>query len=206
MQHKQLNAFLNGLVQQSFAEAQTSNREVIRFDHPKESDEFFELTQEGRHNLPTSIQQWLNPKHRPRVRRTTDNNTGALKAQIIKSRIADLDIYNPSADFDYRLSISIESPWEGESHWLSEMTDGGRDRNKDRMSYRHMAYQIDLTQVSYTNSSQLEHELEVEISTEQIRLELENLRANRPSKYEDLVRGFIDNVRILCRKGTLERN
>ena len=68
------------------------------------------------------------------------------------------------------------------------------------MSYRHQAYQIDLTQVSYPGVGRKEHELEVEISTEQIRLEIAKLRNREPSGYEDLVRGFLDNVRILARK------
>jgi hypothetical protein len=140
------------------------------------------------------------------VRRTIDEKENRVKAQIIKSRIADLEIYNPGSDFDYRISISIESPWQGESQWLTEMTEGGRDRKKDRMSYRHLAYQIDLTQVSYPHMpDKLEHELEVEISTEQIRIQLENLLAGKPSRYEELVRGFIDNVRILCRQGTVRQ-
>ncbi|EHY52114.1 hypothetical protein ABEF92_003629 [Exophiala dermatitidis] len=204
-QHRLLNTFLNNLVQESMRESQTSDRQVIGYDHPHEYDEFYELTEEGRRNLPPSIVTWLNPRHKPRVRRTIDETTGRVKAQIIKSRIADIDIYNPNSDFDYRISISIESPWEGEPHWLSEMTDGGRDRKKDRMSYRHMAYQIDLTQVSYPNRPEKEHELEVEISTEQIRIQLANLREGRPSRYEDLVRGFLDNVRILCRTGTVNK-
>lgn len=186
-------------------ESQTSGRQVIGYDHPHEFDEFYDLTEEGRRNLPPSILTWLNPRHRPRVRRTIDEVTARVKAQIIKSRIADIDIYNPGSDFDYRISISIESPWAGEPHWLTEMTDGGRDRKKDRMSYRHMAYQIDLTQVTYPNRPEKEHELEVEISTEQIRIQLANLREGRPSRYEDLIRGFLDNVRILCRQGTLNK-
>jgi hypothetical protein len=190
------------LVQESVREAPNSDRTVIGYDHQHEYDEFFDLTDEGRKNLPQSILTWLNPRHKPRVRRTIDEASGHLKAQIIKSRIADVDIYNPGTDFDYRISISIESPWEGDPSWLSEMTDGGRDRKKDRMSYRHMAYQIDLTQVSHPNSPEMEHELEVEISTEQIRVQLANMRENKASRYEDLVRGFVDNVRILCRRGT----
>ncbi|KIX07542.1 uncharacterized protein Z518_02195 [Rhinocladiella mackenziei CBS 650.93] len=202
-QHKLLNTFLNGLVQESMREAQISDRSVIGYDHPHEYDEFYELTEEGKRNLPPSIMTWLNPRHKPRIRRTIDEGTGQVKAQIIKSRMADLEVYNPGSDFDFRISISIESPWDGEPHWLTEMTDGGRDRKKDRMSYRHMAYQIDLTQVSYPHALEKEHELEVEISTEQIRIELANLQAQRPSRYEDLVKGFLDNVRILCRKGTV---
>ena len=122
-----------------------------------------------------------------------------VKAQIIKSRIADFEIYNPRTAFDYRISISIESPWDGDLNWLTETTESRRDRKKDRMSYRHLAYQIDLTQVSYPNTTDKEHELEVEISTEQIRLELAKAKEGQANRYMQLVRGFVDNVRILCR-------
>ncbi len=171
----------------------------IGYDHPHEYDEFYELTPEGQNHLPQSIRTYLNHHHKPRVRRTVDEKTNMVKAQIIKSRIADFEVYNPGTDFDYRISISIESPWEGDLNWLAETTESRRDRKKDRMSYRHLAYQIDLTQVSYPNSTDKEHELEVEISTEQIRLELAKAKANQHNRYEQLVRGFVDNVRILTR-------
>lgn len=186
-------------------EAQHSDRAVIAYSHPHEYDEFYELNEEGKRNLPPSILHWMNPRHKPRVRRTIDEDSRQVKAQIIKSRIADLEVYNPQSDFDYRISISIESPWEGDPGWLLEMTEEGRDRQKDRMSYRHMAYQIDLTQVSYQHTTEKEHELEVEISTEMVRRELDNLKLQRPNRYEPLIRGLIDNMRILCRRATVNR-
>ncbi|KIW94527.1 uncharacterized protein Z519_04503 [Cladophialophora bantiana CBS 173.52] len=205
-QHQAMNKFLNHFVFESYRVSQVSGEPPrVDYKHPHEYDEFYELTEEGRRNLPPSIMTWLNPRHTPRVRRTIDEKTNTVKAQIIKSRIADLEVYNPRADFDYRISISIESPWEGDPHWLTEMTEGGRDRKKDRMSYRHLAYQIDLTQVSYPNTTVKEHELEVEISTDQIRIELANLKAGESNRYEKLVGGFVDNVRILCREGTIPR-
>ena len=139
-----------------------------------------------------------------RVRRTIDLKTNAART-IIKSRIADLEIYNPGTDFDYRISISIESPWDGNPEWLVARAESGKDRIKDRMSYRHMAYQIDLTQVSHSDGAIQQHELEVEISPNYLERELDNLRSNRPSRYEDVVRGLIDEVRLLCRKATLGR-
>lgn len=198
-----LNKYLNEITQEAFVGAQKGERLEILYDHPQEVDEFFELTAEGKQNLNPSILTYLHSHHKPRVRRTRDKNTGQTKAQIIKSRIADLEIYNPRTDFDCRVSISIESAWEGNPNWLVPMRDGNEGRHKDRMSYRHMAYQVDLTQVSHEGQASMAHELEVEISTEQIRREIDNLQNGRPSKYEDLVRGLIDNVRLLCRKGTV---
>jgi hypothetical protein len=185
--------------------AETGQPCKIGYSHPREFDEFYELTPEGKQNLPYFILNYLNPNYKVRVRRTIHEQDGTVKAQIIKARLADLDIYNPRSDFDFRISISVECPWQGDPRWLTEMTEGGRDRKKDRMSYRHMAYQIDLTQVSYDNSPAKEHELEVEIATERVREELNKAKAGLPNFYERLVRGLVDNVRILCREGTLVR-
>ncbi|KAF7503195.1 hypothetical protein GJ744_004228 [Endocarpon pusillum] len=212
-QHKALNSYLNTLC----AESQQAPRTPMFYDHPRETDTFYSLTPAGEASLPLSIRTYLNPKHRPRVRITTSQPPPSaagspaavpvVKRRIIKSRIADFDVLCPSLAFDFRISISIESPFDGPDDVLVKVNDAGAggagDREKDRVSYRHLAYQIDLTQVSYPNSSKREHELEIEISTETIRQELANLREGRPNRYEDLVRGFVDNVRILARKGTL---
>ena len=229
-QHRQLNEYLNNLVRDSVS---SPDREPIYFSHPREYDEFFTLTAAGQASIPQQILNWLNPRHKPRVRKTFDLTTNKLKMQIIKSRIADLEIFNPRSDFDYRISISIEAPWDGESSHLEPASSdpptaaprhnnlnlkippqqgpggggGGKDRNKDRMSYRHLAYQIDLTQVSYPldPNKAKEHELEVEISVDMLRRELECLRSGLESQYERMVRIFLENVRVLCRRGTVER-
>jgi hypothetical protein len=200
VQHKLLNGFLNTCYQNS---RQDPRRIPIDYDHRYESDQFYELNVDGIRALPPTITPFLDPRHRPRVRITSDRDTLKPTARIIKSRIADIEIYNPATDFDYRISISVESPWEGDNMHLIPLKEHGMERNKDRVSYRHVAYQIDLTQVSYPDGSKQQHELEVEISTEQVRLELANLKAQQPSNYERLIQGFIDNVRILCRKGTI---
>ena len=44
-----------------------------------------------------------------------------------------------------------------------------------------------------------EHELEIEVSSEEIRRQGQLLMNGQPSQYEDLIRGFVDNVRILVR-------
>lgn len=133
------------------------------YSHPRETDTFYSLTVAGEAELPPSIRKYINPKHRPRVRVTTSQPPGGaiaavsplVKRRIIKSRIADFDVLCPALAFDYRISISIESPFDGSDDVLLKVNDagsgGGGDREKDRVSYRHLAYQIDLTQVSYPN-------------------------------------------------------
>lgn len=85
------------------------------------------------------------------MRITTDQRTGRELAKIVKVRVADLDVYSPKTNFDWRVSINLEMKYEGDNRDLVEVMEGGKrapERNKDRMTYRHLAYQIDLTQVT----------------------------------------------------------
>jgi len=91
-------------------------------------------------------------RHKPKVRVTLDQKTGKVINTIIKTRIADLNVYSPKTAFDWRVSANIEMPYLGEIEGLQPSSDrGGGDRNKDRLSYRHLAYHIDLTQVTDVN-------------------------------------------------------
>jgi hypothetical protein len=209
-QHKALNDYLNKMTQESVkARQQNPARHEIFYSHPRENDEFFDLSDEGKAQLNADLQVWISEagrrthRNEVRVRRSVDKLTGEVKAQIIKTRVADQDIYNPNCDFDFRISISLETEWTGAKEHLTQVVES-RGRNKDRLSYRHMMYQVDLTQVSHDDSDKLDHELEVEVSTEFLQQELERLRRGDPNNnYEKMVKGMIDNVRLLCRKGTL---
>ena len=164
-QHRSLNEFLN----KALVNSQTSKpspagppptlrpRAAMSYVHTYECDSFFELSQSGALSLPTSIRTQLNPRNnKAKVRVTTDQKTGNEIARIVKARVADIDIYSPRTPFDWRISVNVEMNFDGD---LAIMTlpasiDGKRsDRNKDRMSYRHQAYQIDLTQVTPTEVS-----------------------------------------------------
>lgn len=146
--HKALNDFLNDCLKKS----QAPSRIPIHYKHIHEADAFYELTKDGIDNLPFTVSRYITPRHRPRVRITTDLDTKEVTAKIIKSRLVDFDIFSPRTQFDFRISINVESPWNGSEDWLENVDEaGGRrgDRQKDRVSYRHLAYQIDLTQVTY---------------------------------------------------------
>ena len=118
--------------------------------HTHERDRFYELPQAALASLPPSVRPHINPRHKVKVRVTTNQKTGQQLAKIIKVRIADLDIYSPRTAFDWRVSVNLEMPYDGDVDGLVEVSEDGKrpDRNKDRMSYRHLAYQIDLTQVT----------------------------------------------------------
>jgi hypothetical protein len=83
---------------------------------------------------------------------TTDQKSGKVLKKIVKARIADLNIYSPRTAFDWRISVNMEMPYEHDTEGLYPLGGGtggsDGDRNKDRMSYRHLIYQVDLTQVT----------------------------------------------------------
>ena len=124
----------------------------MTYVHTKECDTFYELSQSGQLSLPPSIRAQLIPRqNKAKVRITTDQKTGRELAKIVKVRVADLDVHSPATLFDWRVSINLEMNFEGDTRDLVEVMEGGRkapQRNKDRVTYRHLAYQIDLTQVT----------------------------------------------------------
>lgn len=146
-QHRAMNNFLNEAVKASLPQT-NPGRIPLSYAHKKERDTFYEISPS---ELPPVIRQNLNPRHKPRVRVTTDQSTGEVLAKIVKCRVADLDIVSPRTWVDFRISVNLEISYDGEVGHLPIIEMGGgkaRDRNKDRMSYRHLAYQVDLTQVA----------------------------------------------------------
>ncbi|KAL4804280.1 CYTH-like domain-containing protein [Aspergillus unguis] len=202
VQHRAMNNFLNDAVKGSMPQAKPG-RIPLSYAHKKERDSFYEVSPG---DLPPIIRQNLNPRHKPKVRVTHDQRTGEILAKIVKCRVADLDIYSPRTCVDWRISVNLEMNYDGDISHLQPADIGkGRasERNKDRMSYRHLAYQVDLTQVARSEPSakgEFEHELEVEVSAAEIRRQGQLAMAgDSDNQYEDLVKGLVDNIRILAR-------
>ncbi|WEW59223.1 hypothetical protein PRK78_004692 [Emydomyces testavorans] len=207
-QHRSLNNFLNETVKSSMVPG--SSRIPLTYAHKKERDTFYEVSSSA---LPPIVQHHHNPRHKPKIRVTTDQRTGAMLARIIKCRIADLDVYSPRTNLDWRISVNLEMNYDGDINALTLASDAGPmgkqtgSRNKDRMSYRHLAYQIDLTQVATAETNapinpqtDFEHELEIEISSAEVRRQGDLALAGDPSnQYEELIKGFVDNIRVLAR-------
>ena len=123
----------------------------MSFVHTREKDSFYEMPSEGYLHLPEGVREVLNPRHKLRVRVTRDVKTGEVKAKIVKARVADVNVYSPRTPFDWRVSVSVEVPYEGEVEGLYPLGGGtgeGEGRTKDRVSYRSLVYQVDLTQVT----------------------------------------------------------
>lgn len=211
-----MNKFLNNALvnsqtakpSQTDAGPQPTQRIPISYRHTHETDTFYELSQKGVLALPPTITSHFNPHHKSKthVRITHDQKTGKELARIIKARVADIDVHSPRTLFDYRISVNIEMKFEGTSEDLADpdrQKTRKADRNKDRMSYTHQAYQIDLTQVTPADGQprgpEKDHELEIEVSSAEIRRQGQLARDGQENRYEEVIRGFLDNVRVLAR-------
>ena len=153
VQHKHLNTFLNRVLTESKRGANAENgapaRMPLTYVHTHERDSFYDLPTDMYDILPPPIRQTLNPRHTVRVRVTTDP-AGQVIRKIIKTRIADRNVYSPLTMFDWRVSVNMEMPFTGDHEKLQPIADGSR--TKDRVSYRQTIYQVDLTQVTGVSS------------------------------------------------------
>lgn len=98
--HAGFNQKLNNQVAKSQHPKYPGGR--IKYLHTKEIDSFHNVSGGGAHS---------------KVRVTRMKDTGELKKphpSIVKSRIADMNIFSPKRSFDYRISISIEEPGESQ--------------------------------------------------------------------------------------------
>ncbi|KAL1914671.1 uncharacterized protein VTP21DRAFT_8082 [Calcarisporiella thermophila] len=179
-QHRNFNQILNKRV----LETQSSEYRgaKVQYKHTRERDRYFE--QNGK-----------------KVRVTTDQKSGELVAVVEKVRLANLNVYSPGTQLDFRISVNLEIP--------REVPHGNctYERNKDRLSYRHQIWQFDLTQVKIgeqrANSSvppELMHELEVEFADPGVLLrERKRLDAKEPNEFLEIVRVFLNNIRMLAK-------
>ena len=129
------------------------------YAHTYETDTFYMLSQNGILSLPTSVQkQFGRNRMKQKIRVTKNSKTGQPIAQIIKVRVADVEIHSPNTLFDWRVSVNVEMHIDGDYQRLIEPGDhshGDLPRSKDRLSYKHLQYQIDLTQVTKKDVSAL---------------------------------------------------
>jgi polynucleotide 5'-triphosphatase len=100
-----------------------------------------------------------------KVRVQRDERTGRVVECVRKTRLADLNVYCPKRQADFRVSVNIEQP--GESLYAhirrqSRLTyhdavpqpqgTPSYTRKKDRIAYSHEEFTIDLTQVTSTST------------------------------------------------------
>ncbi|ELU39003.1 mRNA capping enzyme, beta chain domain-containing protein [Rhizoctonia solani AG-1 IA] len=122
--HKHYNGLLNKLVAQA-----VPGQARVKYSHTKLVDEFYG---EGGKFVPLAQRS---------IRLTRDEKTGKVAACVRKKRIANLDVHSPKQNVDWRISINVEEPGNP-----------AHTRRKDRISYTHQAFKIDLTQVTSSHN------------------------------------------------------
>jgi hypothetical protein len=189
-QHKHFNTLLNSLKTASTAPSSPS-ASPIDYAHLYLMDSFY----------PSTL-----GSDRDKIRVTRDEKTGTVLECMRKIRLGDLNVYSPKREADWRVSVNLEVPV---SHPLGSAT---HTRRKDRLSYSHEEFKIDLTQVTSTMSPnappQILHELELEIARPELLLTAA-LKRNDPnlseferSAFDELIRAFVNNARILVRNAS----
>ncbi|KAH7324362.1 CYTH-like domain-containing protein [Stachybotrys elegans] len=214
--HKAFNEYLNQVVLQTDPRQAKSNggpgRVQVHYKHTREIDRFFELPPELQARIPNCVRTRMPRGRTPKARITYDQKTNEVLGKIIKARVADLDIHMPACPMDCRISINLEMDWDGpveelEQHGISHQREERfPDRHKDRLSYTHGHYRIDLTQVTQTTirlgtrRSEKEHELEIELNPNMLLEQGRRAMNGLHNRYQELVEGFLDNVRVMARK------
>ncbi|KAJ2957954.1 hypothetical protein NQZ79_g6418 [Umbelopsis isabellina] len=141
-----------------------------------------------------------------KIRVTTDQQTGEIvpNGVLEKTRVADINIYSPNQAFDYRISVSLESPVLLKT---ASVPEGSHmfERNKDRLSYSQGNIQFDLTQVKSPDSigqQDVTHELELEfIDASILAAEKRKQAQGEASEFANMIEVFLDNARMLSKRG-----
>jgi polynucleotide 5'-triphosphatase len=138
-------------------------------------------------------------------RLTTDKATGRLMANIEKKKLAHLHIHCPDLIFDYRLTMSIELPSNGNPERFENHTPE-TERFKKRQSVIHpaTATRIDMTEVSQKSKSKTmgnveSLEMELEVDMPRLLAAFDNLEVDAFT-FEELGETFMDNARIINRE------
>lgn len=217
--HKHLNDYLNAVIKRTL----TPGRVPMTYSHPVVTDSFHHLSPYAKQLIPPALQRYIKPKQDVRIRVTTDKSSGRVLARLVKLKVADLHIYNPPVQ-DCRITINVEVNLNRpgvDPDALIAADDAQRGnqapRLKDRMSYKHLAYAIDLTKVDQDGkqtchpteamSSNCPHlgmpskfELEQEVDANILRQQMQLAGDGKPNAFGDIVSGFLDNLVFLMRE------
>ncbi|BGO96114.1 hypothetical protein NBRC10512_002946 [Rhodotorula toruloides] len=182
-QHKAFNQLLNSRVEESAHPSYAFA--PVRYSHTRELDTF--------HEIPAMQGQ---PKRKVRVTRDQKDKSKPPIA-VEKVRVADMNIFSPKRLFDWRVSVSLEMPAPIPD------TPPTHSRYKDRISYSHQLFQVDLTQVTVPSSPKPTHELEIEFKRARGLLE-EAAKEQRgeENKYLEMVQVLLNNIRMLIRNAS----
>ena len=174
------------------------------YKHHYETDTFERLSKAGIAALPPSIRNSVQLGRDPKLRTTTRDSDSAVLARIVKINIDHLHIFNPRYNYDCRISINVEVNLDRPELDPAELVDVAGTavpaRKKDRLSYKHLIYSIDLTKVM-TPGLAPKYELELEIEAQALRDQIRRIHSREPHAYSEVVQSFLDNVTYLMREG-----
>lgn len=196
-----MNNFLNATTQASH----TPGRVAIAYKHLFQTDTFATLSPAGIATLPHSVQKRAQHGRELRLRTSRDTKTNQILAHIIKVPLGDLHIQNPGEPYDCRISMNLEVnfPIDIDINELIEPPSHDKpappERRKDRLSYKHLAYSVDLTKVESAGVAP-KYELELEVDAAVLREQIERGKRGEDSAYTDVVSGFVDNATFLMRQ------
>lgn len=201
-EHKAMNEFLNTTIRSSLQ----PGRVPMDYTHPRENDSFLTLSPAGFSALPRAFQQRTHRHRDLKLRTSTDATSGQVTARIVKIDVAHLHIFNPQGDYDARISLNLEAHLLHSPLHLKELTieptaekPAPPERKKDRLSYKHLAYSVDLTRVDVQGLN-AKYELEVEVNAPVLRGQMERGERGEESAFGEVVSGFLDDVVFLMRQ------
>lgn len=182
-QHASINNLLNSAVQDS--------RGAVRFSREQHVDSLYPpppglLESIGHHG-----------SHNDKVRVSTDRG-GNVVGTIVKTRLADLNVYSPGECFDWRVSLSTETPVQFEPN-----SQPVNVREKDRAVYRADTCRVDLTVVTSRQGNKqpsLSYELEIEVlDAPGLIAEGEKEERGEPNVFDEVLQSVLDTARLIIR-------
>lgn len=200
--HKRMNEFLNKITRDA---ATTPGRKKIEYTHTRETDSFRTLNNTGLSLMPETL---MKRNRRPdlKLRTSKRDKDGAVTGRIVKLQLAQLQIHSPLDSYDVRISMNLEVNLDQPELDTMAITDNPThdkpaqpDRKKDRVSYKHLACQTDLTRVD-TPGLGPKYELELELDANVLRHQQHLLASGQENGFQAVVEGFMDNLTLLMRQ------
>lgn len=196
-----MNEFLNKAIRDS----KQPGRVPMDYEHRYETDSFAALSPAGYDALPPSISK-RHFDHPPKLRTSRNDKTGQVIARIIKMHLGSLHIFNPQEPYDCRISMNLEVNLDRPDLDPDELIEQATEakpaplsRKKDRLSYKHLAYSIDLTKVE-TRGFAPKYELELEVDSSLLREQMQRMQSGQEHAFTDVVSGFVDDATFLMRQ------
>lgn len=200
--HKKMNEFLNRITQTA---ATTPGRKRVEYTHTRETDSFRTLNQAGMNLMPEALMK-RNNRRDLKLRTSRRDTDGAITGRIVKLPLSQLQIHSPMDNYDVRISMNLEVNLDQPELETLDITDNPTqdrpaqpERKKDRVSYKHLACQTDLTRVD-TPGLGPKYELELELDANVLRHQKMLLGSGQENGFQAVVEGFMDNLTLLMRQ------